>query len=175
MCSHLNMNTKPIPGLLAWVIAHSLPLPSLPFLYSFSVPASLLALSVSLSISPSLHLVNWTLATLRCFSHYSHHSGQIALSFRTIGLCSLAAPATRGLHKSFPLSLGCFRAKMGPRNGFHSTANNTTSGHWWLPGSCCTLWPIYQGRCKQMFTGGTEITCSKEGLDSIRSSESFVV
>lgn len=98
-------------------------------LRSFIPSLSLLLFQLSLSLPCSLHLVNWTLATLRCFSHYSHHSGQIALSFRTIGLCSLAAPTTRGLHKPFPLSQGCFRAKMGPRNEFHSTANNTTSGH----------------------------------------------
>ncbi len=170
MCSHLNMNTKPIPGLPAWVIAHTLP------------PVSCLSLfllcpcfspSLSLCLSLSLHPVNWTLATLRCFSHYSHHSGQIALSFRTIGLCSLAAPATKGLQKSFPLSQGCFRAKMGPRNRFHSTANKTTSGHWWLPAPCCTLWPIYQRGCKQVFTRGTEITCSKKVINSRQPPESI--
>lgn len=104
MCSHLNMNIKPIPCFLAWVIAHFLSLPSLAFLYSFSILASA-SFSQCLSLSVSLlpYLLNWTQATSRCFSHYSHHSGQIALSFRTIGLCSC--------NQSFPH----FRAVSGQR------------------------------------------------------------
>lgn len=71
----------------------------------------------------SFHLVNWTLAVLRCFCLHFHHSGQITLSFTAIGLGSLAAPSTRGLHKATAQFLGYFRAKIGARNEFHSAFN----------------------------------------------------
>lgn len=53
MCSHLDMNTKPIPGLLAWVIAHSLPPSHL--LLSF-IPSSTPATPLSPSLSPPCKL-----------------------------------------------------------------------------------------------------------------------
>lgn len=53
MCSHLDMNTKPIPGLLAWVIAHSLPPSRL--LLSF-IPSSTPATPLSPSLSPPCKL-----------------------------------------------------------------------------------------------------------------------
>lgn len=111
--------------------------------------------SLSRSLSP-LHLVNWALPTIQCFSHYSHHSGQIALSFRTIGLCSLAAPATRGLHKSFPPSLGCFRANMGLGDGFYFTGNNAALDHRWHPALCSKQRSIR----KKTFMGRS--TCCEE-------------
>lgn len=125
-----------------------------PFIPSPSLRlCSFLSLSLPRPLFLPLQLVNWTLATLRRFSHYSHHSGQIALSFRTIGFCSLAAPATRGLHKSLPPSQGCCGAKMGPRNGFYSTAYNATSGQRGLPAPRRTLWSIRQGTYRQILGG----------------------
>lgn len=53
MCSHLDMNTKPIPGLFAWVIAHSL---SLSRLLHSTIPSVTLLLFLALSLSLSIPL-----------------------------------------------------------------------------------------------------------------------
>lgn len=136
MCSHLNTNKKLIIRLLAGVIAHS---PSHSHLLPPYIPSSSPHLTFLLSICLSflLYPVNWTLATLRCFSHYSSHCGQIALSFRTIALCSLAAPSSRGAHESFPLFCGIFQSKDGTEKWIqvYSKKNNLRP----LITTCCTL------------------------------------
>lgn len=90
MCSHLNMNTKPIAGLRAWVI--TLPLRCLlPPLIS----------SLSLFLSASIALATLEIGLWQYYAAFLIISitSQITLSFRTIGFGSLASPTTRGLHK----------------------------------------------------------------------------
>lgn len=92
MCSHLNMNTEPIAGLGAWVI--TLPLHCL-------LPPLIISQSPFLSSTASTALATLEIGLWQYYAAFLIISitGQITLSFRTIGLGSLASPTTRGLHK----------------------------------------------------------------------------
>lgn len=165
MCSHLDMNTKPIPGLLAWVIAHSLPPSRL--LLSF-IPSSTPATPLSPSLSPPCKLDSGNITML--FSLFPSLWPN-CLVFQDHWALFIGCNSNQRATQVFFLSQGCFRAKMGPINGFHSTAHNTTSGYWWLPAPRCTVWPIYHRKCKQMLTRGAEITCSTQVPNSSQSSK----
>lgn len=84
MCSHLNMNTKPIAGLRAWVI---------------TLPPLIISLSLFLSASTALATLEIGLWQYYAAFLIISITSQITLSFRTIGFGSLASPTTRGLHK----------------------------------------------------------------------------
>lgn len=90
MCSHLNMNTEPIAGLGTWVI--TLPLHCL-------LPALIISQSPFLSAPTALATLEIGLWQYYAAFLIISITGQITLSFRTIGLGSLASPTTRGLHK----------------------------------------------------------------------------
>lgn len=90
MCSHLNMNTEPIAGLGTWVI--TLPLHCL-------LPALIISQSSFLSAPTALATLEIGLWQYYAAFLIISITGQITLSFRTIGLGSLASPTTRGLHK----------------------------------------------------------------------------
>lgn len=168
MCSHLDMNTKPIPGLTAWVIAHSLP----PFsCFPLFLLCPYFSQSLSLSLYPPCKLDSGNITML--FSLFPSLWPN-CLVFQDHWALFIGCSSNQRATKVFSSVSRLFGAKMGPRNGFHSTANKTTSGHWWLPASCSTLWPIYQGRCKQVFTRGTEITRSKEVINSALTMKAFV-
>lgn len=90
MCSHLNMNTEPIAGLGAWVIT---------LLLHCLLPPLIISQSPFLSASTALATLEIGLWQYYTAFLIISITGQITLSFRTIGLGSLASPATWGLHK----------------------------------------------------------------------------
>lgn len=82
---------------------HSLPLSCL-------LPPLIISLSLFLSVSPALSTLKIGLWQYYAAFLIISITGQITLSFRTIGLGSLASPTTRGLHKFFVFSLLCLWA-----------------------------------------------------------------